>query len=75
MRSLRCLIGVAVSADTPAEGLGVFATPLVGVGFDGRWVMGFDDPCDQALGAGGFLATDCGSAWRSELWIDSRVEG
>lgn len=64
IRSLRCLIGVAVSLETLARGLGVPATPLEGVGFDGRWVIGFDDPCDHAFGAGGFLETDDGSALR-----------
>lgn len=46
---------MAVSAERLFGGLGVLATPLEGVEFDGRWVMGFEDPCDHALGAGGFL--------------------
>lgn len=54
MRSLRCRIGVAVSADVLAGGFGAGATPLVGVVLVERWVMGFV-PCDHALGAGGFL--------------------
>lgn len=48
---------MAVSPETLLAGLGVVATPLEGVELDGRWVMGFDDPWDQALGAGGFLET------------------
>lgn len=64
IRSLRCLIGVAVSPVVLAEGLGVFAAPLVGVEFDGRWVIGFADPWDHALGAGGFLGTERRSALR-----------
>lgn len=54
MRSLRCRIGVAVSPVAVAAGFGVFATPLVGVEFVGRCVIGFV-PWDHALGAGGFL--------------------
>jgi len=43
MRSLRCLIGKAVSPDAVDElwaGLGAFATPLEAGGFEGRWVTG-----------------------------------
>jgi hypothetical protein len=57
IRSLKCLIGDAVSPDGVVafcEGLGVFATPL-GVGeFDGRWVIGLV-PCVHAFWVGGFL--------------------
>ena len=42
----------------------MLAIPLEGVEFDDRWVIGFDDPCDHAFGAGGFLETDDGSALR-----------
>jgi hypothetical protein len=54
MRSLRCRIDVPISPVAVAAGFGVFATPLVGVEFVGRCVMGLV-PWDHALGAGGFL--------------------
>lgn len=43
IRSLKCLIGDAVSPEGEAKlfvGLGAVATPLEVGGFDGRWVMG-----------------------------------
>jgi hypothetical protein len=44
IRSVRCLIGDAVSPDDDDVGLwevlGVFTAPLEVGGFDGRWVMG-----------------------------------
>jgi hypothetical protein len=54
---------VAVSRDRLAEGFGAVATPLEGVGFVGRCVMGLV-PWDHALGAGDFLQATHGSAWR-----------
>lgn len=61
--SLRCRIGVAVSRDRLVVGFGVAATPLEGMGFVGRCVMGLV-PWDHALGAGDFLQATHGSAWR-----------
>lgn len=54
---------MAVSRDRLAEGFGAVATPLEGVGFVGRCVMGLV-PWDHALGAGDFLHATHGSAWR-----------
>ena len=69
IRSLRCLIGDAVSPEGAAEccvGLEVFTTPLGVVGFDGRWVMGLV-PWVHAFWGGGFLWRNRGSVLQSSV--------